>query len=139
RGPASGSGSIAFNYGVLAPGAYQASLSCNNGTSSSQAFTINAPPQVTVIDPDASGGADFATDVLGNPWDMADAGDVALLNGVVNPGLVNDAGQPALQGAGTSTGDPQVTLLNGGSALINTRRYRHLTFTLTLDTPFGLD
>lgn len=140
RGPASGSGSIAFNYGILAPGAYSASLSCGNGTSSSQSFTINAPPQVTVIDPDPSGGdADFATDVLGNPWDMADPADVALLNGVVNAGLVNDAGQPALQGSGTSTGDPQVTLLNGGSALINTRRYRHLTFTLTLDTPFGLD
>lgn len=139
RGAASGSGSIAFNYGVLAPGAYQASLSCNNGTSSSQAFTINAPPQVTVIDPDESGGADFATDVLGNPWDMADPADVPALNDVVNPGLVNDAGQPALQGTGTSSGDPQVTLLNGGSALINTRRYRHLTFTLTLDTPFGLD
>lgn len=139
RGLAFGSGSIAFNYGVLAPGAYQASISCTNGTSASQPFTINAPPQVTVIDPDAAGGADFATDVLGDPWDMADADDVAQLNGIVNAGLVNDAGQPALQGAGTSSGDPQVTLLNGGSAIINTRRYRHLTFTLTLDTPFGLD
>jgi hypothetical protein len=139
RGSAGGSGSIAFNYGVLAPGAYTASLSCNNGASSAQGFTINAPPQVTVVDPDATGGADFATDVLGNPWDMADPADVALLSAVVNPSLVNDAGQPALQGTGTSSGDPQVTLLNGGSALINTRRYRHLTFTMTLDTPFGLD
>jgi hypothetical protein len=139
RGPASGSGSVAFNYGVLAPGAYTASLSCNNGTSSGQAFTVNAPPQVTVIDPDVTGGSDFATDVLGNPWDMADAGDVPVLQGVTGAGLVNDAGLPALQATGTSAGDPAVTLLNGGAALINTRRYRHLTFTLTLDTPFGLD
>jgi hypothetical protein len=139
RGPSGGSGSIAFNYGVLAPGAYTASLSCNNGTSSAQAFTINAPPQVTVIDPDVTGGHDFATDVLGNPWDMADAGDVPVIGGITGPGLVNDAGLPALQGTGTSTGDPAVTLLNGGAAIINSRRYRHLTFTLTLDTTFGLD
>jgi hypothetical protein len=38
-----------------------------------------------------------------------------------------------------SAGDPQVTLLNGGSGLISTRKYRKLTFSLTLETPFGLD
>jgi hypothetical protein len=136
QGSSSGSGSFTFNYGVLAPGAYTASLTCGNGTSPSQAFTINVPPLVTVIDPDVTGGADFATDVLGNPWDMADAGDVPLIEGVTNPGFASDAGLPALQATGTTTGDPRVTLLNGG--LINTGRYRRLTYTLTLDTPFGL-
>lgn len=139
RGTSSGSGAFSFNYGVLAPGAYTASLACANGTSASQAFTVNTPPLVTVIDPDIAGGADFATEVLGNPWDMADGGDVPLIQGVTNPGFVTDAGLPALQATGTDTGDPRITLLGGGAGLINTGRYRHLTFTLTLDTPFGLD
>ena len=115
-------GSVTFNYGILAPGAYTATLTCNNGTSASQAFTINAPPTVTVIDPDITGGADFATDVLGNPWDLADAADVPLLNDVTNPGSVLDAGLPALQATGTASGDPQVTLLNGGA-----RPHQHAT------------
>ena len=136
QGSSSGSGSFTFNYGVLAPGAYTASLTCGNGTSVSQALTINTPPRVTVIDPDVTGGADFAADVLGNPWDMGDAGDVPVIEGVTNPGFTNDAGLPALQATGTNTGDPRVTLLNGG--LINSGRYRRLTYTLTLDTPFGL-
>ncbi len=139
RGTSSGSGSFAFNYGVLAPGTYTASLTCGNGTSAAQGFTINTPPLVTVINPDVTGGADFATEVLGNPWDMADAADVPVLQGIVNASVVNEAGVPALQASGTNTGDPRVTLLNGGNGLINTGRYRRLTFTLTLDTPFGLD
>jgi hypothetical protein len=139
RGVSSGSGSFPFNYGVLAPGAYTASLTCGNGTSSAEAFTVNAPPVVTVIDPDVTGGSDFASDVLGNPWDMADAADVPVIEGVTSPGLVTDAGLPALQATGTSTGDPRVTLLNGAAGLVNTGRYRKLTYTLTLDTPFGLD
>lgn len=139
QGASSGIGSFTFNYGVLAPGAYTASLTCGNGTSASRAFTINTPPLVRVIDPDVTGGADFATEVLGNPWDLADAADVPVLEGVINSTVVNEAGAPALQATGTNTGDPRVTLLNGGNVLINSGRYRRLTFTLTLDTPFGLD
>jgi hypothetical protein len=138
RGTSSGSGSLTFNYGVLAPGSYTATLSCANGTSAGRAFTVNAPPIVTVINPDVTGGTDFASDTFGNPWDMADAGDVASLEGVTNAGIVIDAGLPALQATATSTGDPRVTLLNG-NGLVNSGRFRMLTFTLTLDTPFGLD
>jgi hypothetical protein len=138
RGSSSGSGSVTFNYGVLAPGSYTATLTCANGTSSGRPFTVNAPPIVTVLDPDVTGGSDFASDVLGNPWDMADSADIPLLEDVTNASLVLDAGLPALQATGTSTGDPRVTLLNG-TALINSGRYRRLTFTLTLDTHSAFD
>jgi hypothetical protein len=138
RGTSLRTGTFTFNYGVLAPGAYTATLTCANGESAAQSFTVNHPPVVTVIDPDITGGADFATDVLGNPWDMADAADVRRLEGVINSSFVTDAGLPALQATATSTGDPQVTLLDGGG-VVNTGRYRRLTYTLTLDTDFGLD
>jgi hypothetical protein len=128
-----------FNYGVLAPGTYQMRLACANNTFTQyQTLTINAPPLVRVLDPDETGGADFATDELVNAWDMNGPTDVPLLTGV----LTSPA--PALSGGeliatATSAGDPQVTLLNGGSGLISTLKYRKLTFTLTLETTFGLD
>jgi hypothetical protein len=129
---------IPFNYGILAPGAYSLTLTCGGINSAAVPFVVNTPPQVTVIDPDAAGGADFATDVLNNAWDMADAADAPRLFGVTGASVVTDAGIPALQATNTSAGDPQIVLLNGGG-LINTGKYRLLTFTLTLDAPFGLD
>jgi hypothetical protein len=129
---------IPFNYGILAPGAYSLTLTCGGINSAAVPILVNTPPRVTVIDPDAAGGADFATDVLNNAWDMADAADVPQLFHVTGVSIVTDAGAPALQATNTSAGDPQVVLVNGGS-LINTLKYRFLTFTLTLDAPFGLD
>src|SRR5262249_28713776 len=69
-GLAGSGGSLQWNYGVLPPGSYTLRV----GTAS-RAFTVNGPPIVKVTDPDETGGEDFATTVLGNPWDMADAND----------------------------------------------------------------
>jgi hypothetical protein len=131
-------GTIPFNYGILAPGSYSMTLTCGTATSAPTSFTVNAPPQVSVLEPDVTGGADFATDVIGNAWDMDAPGDIALLAEVAPtpvPQIINNE----LVATGTATGDPQVTLLSGGVNLISTRKYRNLTFTLTLDTPFGLN
>ena len=122
NGAGAGGGSIAFNYGILAPGSYSMTLTCGGQTSPAVPFVVNTPPAVTVINPDEAGGADFATDVLSNPWDMADAADVRLTAGVTGASFISDAGAPAFQATGTFLGDPQVTLLNGGSNLISSRR-----------------
>ena len=130
-------GELAFNYGVLAPGSYTMGLQCNEGASTNtQPLVINAPPLVTVVNPDAAGGEDFATSELKNAWDMDSLADV-VVTGVENVPAPQTSGN-ALIATATDGGDPQVTLLNGGTSLISTRRYRNITFTLELDTTFGL-
>jgi hypothetical protein len=112
-------------------------LSCTEGLSNAQTLIINAPPLVSVINPDAAGGQDFATTVLNNPWDMDTLADV-VVTGVENV-PAPQVSRNTLVATATNGGDPQVTLFNGGTSLISTRRYRNVTFTLELDTPFGLD
>jgi hypothetical protein len=145
----SGSGATTVanvNHGVLPPGTWSFRVTCYTGgraggtafPSAAVNITINSPPLVTVHNPDATGGADFATAVLGNPWDMNALSDIPLLAGVTAASIVSEAGANALQATATAAGDPAVVLLNGGS-LIDTNRYRNVTFALTLDTPFGLN
>ncbi|HDZ86283.1 MAG TPA: hypothetical protein ENH57_01165 [Actinobacteria bacterium] len=42
----------------------------------SSALTVNAPPFVKITDPDEMGGADWATRVMRNSWNMSSGGDV---------------------------------------------------------------
>jgi hypothetical protein len=141
---ADGDTTASVNYGVLPPGAWNFQVRCYSGarggsstTSAAVPITINQPPIVTIHSPDAFGGADFAADVLGNPWDMDAPTDIQQLFNVVDAGIVVDGSGNALQGTGTN-GDPAVVLLDRNAA-IDTTRYTNLTFSLTLDTPFGLD
>jgi hypothetical protein len=145
-GTSSGSSTTtaAVNYGVLPPGSWRFRVTCYSttraGASASSApvtITINHPPVPAVFDPDVTGGQDFATAVLGNPWDWNALSDAALIGGFTNPTITNDGVTNALQGSGTG-GDPAVFLLFG-NANVDTTRYRMLTFADTLDTPFGLN
>jgi len=45
-------------------------------STSAGSLIINRPPQLEIIQPDAKGGLDFASSVLGNPWNMNDTGDI---------------------------------------------------------------
>lgn len=148
-GTASGTTTANVNYGILPPGTWNMRVTCyqinrapTGGAAVSSTpvtLTINAPPTVSVVNPDATGGSsDFATEVLSNPWDMNQLSDVAFPSGVTNAAIVPDGPANAFQATGTSSGDPQATLLNGSGQLLSTRKYRNLTFTLTLDTPFEL-
>ena len=135
------------NYGVLPPGSWDFRVVCfavsrlpEGGVGvASDAVTIliDGPPLVTVHTPDARGGADFATEELGNPWDMNAVTDVADHANITAPTVVWDGLSNVFEARATN-GDPIVEFLNG-AATIDTRRYRHLTFSLALDTPFGLD
>jgi hypothetical protein len=128
--------SYAWNYGVLPPGSY--TLRIRRGTSAAvtQAFRINAPPIVRLLNPDDTGGADYATDVLRNPWDMAGAPDVIFTS---NIGGASYSGG-FFHGTSNTTGDPSVFLLNqsNNGTPIDSRKYRYLSFDLQVDGVYDL-
>jgi hypothetical protein len=140
-----GSGSINWNYGVLPPGTYTLRIT-SGGSQANRTFRINAPPTVRITDPDQTGGEDFATAVLGNPWDMNDGNDVRLEvpgNHLLGPSFsggqfhaVSD-GQPVAYVGDIPVGDPIVYLL-ANNGVVNTSRYRYLTYRLQVDRGYDL-
>lgn len=149
----SGSGAIAtsFNYGIFPPGAYTLRVACGNGTTD-RAFAINDPARVTITAPSVTSGADYATTVIGNPWDMDDLADVAGSANVVPYGsptgiVPSPAGGSMLRAVNVSApgnpgvqGDPSIFLLNipNNATPIATTKYRYLTFTMQIEYPHEL-
>jgi hypothetical protein len=145
---AASSGSFQWNYGVLPPGAYILRVG-----STTLNFTVNAPPSIQVIDPDETGGEDFATAVLGNPWDMADAGDFTTNVNIVDhlesrsvgaSGFVgrSDGQAVAVTDGGVPVGDPQVYPFSKGrdseTTVIDTNKYHRLTYGLQVHRAYDL-
>ncbi|HEV3311447.1 MAG TPA: hypothetical protein VG815_13115, partial [Chloroflexota bacterium] len=156
----SGTFSYNWNYGVLPPGTYDLTVT-RTGASGTMTFRINNPPLTSVTDPSVTDGVDFATAVRHDPWDMKEPQDID--NDVVStadhlisktftvtPGGVNELvgvsdGQCVSNcGGGIPVGDPEVWLLANNTAVtqnrgvIDTTKYRYLTFNLQLDTPYSL-
>jgi hypothetical protein len=139
--------SMSWNYGVLPPGNYMFRV-IRNGVSADRTFRINTPPTLQITDPDESGGEDFATAGLGNAWDMSDANDVRLEvpgNHLMNPSFSNgmfhatsDGVPVAHTGGGIPIGDPLVYVL-ANNGIINTSRYRYLTYRLQVDRAHSLE
>jgi hypothetical protein len=137
--------SYSWNYGVLPPGTY--TLRVIRGTSTAnQVFRINNPPTLRVTDPDETGGEDFATAVLGNPWDMSDGGDVGtvfedhLLSAWFSGGQfhgTSDGVPVAYSSDGVPVGDPIVYTLTANGT-IDPNRFRYLTFRLQVDRAYDL-
>ncbi len=136
-----------FNYGIFPPGSYQLLVSCNGSPLAPVPFTINDPPQVAVLQPSDRSGADYATVVRGNPWNMDDIGDLATAGNLDQGGFVAaPGGGLMLQGRNvfdpnpSVTGDPTLFWLygEGGSRPIASTRYRYLTFTTQLHHAFDL-
>ncbi len=146
---AAATGSVSnWNYGILPPGQYTLTV----GSTMQTTFTINAPPLIHITEPDQSGGADFATDVLRNPWDMNDLSDV--VHGVnIVPHVINESangiytatsdGQVMNYVGNIPVGDPQVYLLSNQRTsntadIIDTTKYHRVTFDMTIDRAFDL-
>jgi hypothetical protein len=126
--------SFLWNYGVLAPGSY--TLVVTNATGSGSAiFTINNPPTIAVTDPSTTSGDDYATTVLGNPWDMSSSADIQL-TGLAH--LTNVSFSGGVMNATNTTNDPIVMLLysTNNSVPIDTSKFRYLTFRLQVDGQF---
>ena len=112
--------SLSWNTGILPPGNYTLRVTRTNGSTNTKAFRINTPPTIAVTDPSRTSGADFATTVLGNAWDMSASNDIVGASNVT--GLTFSDGQ--LHGTNTN-GDPAIELLNhtnNARAMRSTRR-----------------
>jgi hypothetical protein len=132
--------SFAFSYGFLPPGTYRLRVTALNGGSDTVDLVVNDPPILHFTEPDETGGRDFATEVLGNPWDMDSAADVSMIGNVVSSSFSGGelhATSPA-SGAGA---DSQVVLLSTPTAdapLVDPAIYHRLTFRMRLDGAFDL-
>ena len=130
------SNSYLWYYGFLPPGSYTLIVTNSSG-SGSAVFSINNPPSIAVTDPSPTSGEDYATTVLGNPWDMNDASDIQLTGSDYLTNLSFSGGRLH---ATNTINDPNVTLLfnSNNSVPIDTSRYRYLTWRLQVDGPFDL-
>ncbi len=126
--------SLAWNYGVLPPGAY--TLRVRRGSAlATQTFSVNAPPIVRITAPDQTGGPDFASEVLHNPWDMAGAPDIIALANATGGYSGN-----VFHGTSNASGDPELIFLNpsNNGTPIDSKRFRYLTFDLQVDGAYDL-
>lgn len=149
-----------FNYGIFPPGAYNVRATCSNGTSAPVAFTVNAPPTVTVIDPDEKGdpSTDYALLARNDPWDFEQVTDLARVFNVSTTGGACGTTGPcgvvpterpggtgnmlrASSAGGTNQelGDPGLEMLNGALVPLNSRRHQILTFSLRNRRPYLLN
>jgi len=128
--------SYLWNYGVLAPGSYTLTVTNSSG-SGSATFSINNPPSIQVTDPSVTSGDDYATTVLGNPWDMSSSADIQL-TGLDH--ITNISFSGGLMHATNTNNDPIVTLLynTNNSVPIDTSRFRYLTYRLQVDGAYDL-
>jgi hypothetical protein len=119
---------------------------------SSGALTIQGAPLLALDNPSMTSGPDFATEVMGNPWDMNDSSDIFTSSDLFRfphdfqapcPCFANgemygtvgrfDSHDP------TDTGDPFVYLRVGyqNAKSIDTSKYKYLTYRLKVDrTPW---
>ncbi len=114
--------------------------SAPSATINSWDIKVNTPPQLKILQPDKLGGADFATEVLGNPWNFDDTADVAYAYNVTNPAILPNNSVDGIQGnyfsatsvATTADGDPHQYSIytDDPTKMIDTRRYKNLSFRL---------
>ena len=127
---------VDWDYGFLPPGNWIIGAAAGAVTRT-VTMTIDAPPIITLTEPDASGGRDFARTIEGDAWDMTNREDVYRRGQ-----LQMIAGEAFTETGltGTSTGgDPAVDIVSdntspvGASFTIDADVYRHLTFTMEYD------
>ena len=144
-------GTFSFPSAALPPGVhyFYVQVRDNQGTTDlpiatsgySAAYTVNGRSSVTVDDPSMTTGPDYATEVVGNPWDFSDSADVVNLGFVqtlkrfTNPSFggglftatADGPAPPALES------DVQVWMNVSASRPILTPRYRYLTLRMSID------
>ncbi len=136
-----------WDYGYLPPGTWTITAQ-GSGAPRTVTLTIDPAPVVSVLDPDAEGGRDFATTVIGDAWDLTNVQDVQRNNASLHQltsATFDENGMLGVTRGGTlangcaadSCPDPFVQFLDDGfgfgPAVIDANTYHHLSFTLDYD------
>ncbi len=115
----------------LSPGSYSVFVQQGSSVVGGSPFTlpVNSTPQVEVTAPSFISGPDYASQVLGDSWDMSNPEDVAGL-----PNLTNVSFSGGILRAQNVNGneDGQVSLRIGTP--IDTARFRYATYRMQIDT-----
>ena len=135
-------GTWRFHVELVHPSASLTSLDSLAGSACSGPVTIVQAPVLRFTAPSVDSGADYASEALGNPWDMngpddiANADDDPAARGWKDPTFDGGIFHATAIAPGRSSPWSDASLLMSGPALvpIETDRYRYLTFRLWNDT-----
>jgi hypothetical protein len=127
------SGSYAWDYGFLPAGVWV--ITAKAGAQQKTAtLTIDPAPLVTINEPDASGGRDYATTTFGDAWDLTNPQDVTRYGQLYQIPL-NAFSESGLDGVTGGT-DPFVQFMGfRPGPKIPSSTYHRLTFTIQHDHP----
>ena len=136
-----GAGSFAIP-ASFPPAAVQVKVKIGDTISNwSAPWKVSARPSLTFVAPSATSGEDFATTVLGAPWNMQNPGDFSSWAQLVSPPQATSTGTIAATTVKKSPncsmpwGDSQLYLNLRGQA-VDPYRYRYLTLRVKIDAPF---
>lgn len=127
-------GSFTWRTPGLAPGTYQviAVSAAGRAVTAREPLVVDAPPAGRILDPSFTSGPDYASEVVGDPWDFSNPADVERALGMApdsSPGDgVYDGVSLAVPGA---SGDPRLFL--HVTRPIDTRRYHYLTYRMWVE------
>lgn len=88
----------------------------------------NTPPQLVITAPSFISGPDYATEVVGNPWDMSDAADITRFGNLTGQ---NFSGGVFSASSVSGNDDPSVHL--HVTSPIDSARYHYATYRMQLD------
>lgn len=127
-------GSFTWRTPGLAPGTYRViAVSATGQTlTAAEALVVDAPPTGRILDPSFTSGPDYATEVVGDPWDFSNAADVERALGLLPDSDLSDGVYDAVSlRASGSSGDPRLFL--HVTKPIDPRRYHYLTYRMWVE------
>lgn len=103
---------------------------------------MNHPPVLKILQPDAKGGADFASSILNNPWNFNDSNDIKSLTNIASAAIYPNNNKFGRQGdffcvtsiAGND--DPYHPFLDEGLGSPNSipSRFKNVSITMYVDS-----
>jgi len=132
--------SFTWQTGMVEAGNYYIAVTNGQQTAwSAGTVKLNAPPQLEITKPSMTSGADYATTVLGDAWDMSNPQDINnnmpawWASGVTNETFANNVYHSDLSAGTTTYTDPKLYIGHLDRAgepdpTIDTSKYRYLSF-----------
>ena len=149
-------GSLEIPMAALEPGTYYIYLKLFNNIDSdtllaqssySYKITINAKPKIEFESPSMTSGADYATQVLNDSWDMENSNDVANIDRIIgeknfqNESFTNgifSAEAIIVDPSNQRESDSQIWLNINSDIPVDTSKYQYLTYTMKInETGYG--